>query len=128
MTSTFLTSFTRFHPGLSPRPHTNEMCQSQDALLAAESTASTRQVRTSTFAGQPRRKSGMSSSSLPSSSSSSSLMAHTKLTGRSVALRRPPPTSPEARDYGQIPRIYLFPPIFRPFFQKVKVNSLFTRH
>lgn len=42
----------------------------------------------------------------------SSLMAHTKLTGRSVALRKLPPTSPEARDYVQIPCICLFPPIF----------------
>lgn len=58
----------------------------------------------------------------------SSLMTHTKLTRRSVALRKLPPTSPEARDYVQIPCICLFPPIFYTFLPKVKVNSLFTWH
>lgn len=43
--SALLTSFARFHPGSSPTLHANEMCHSQDTLLAAESTAYARQVR-----------------------------------------------------------------------------------
>ena len=43
--SAFPTSFSQFHPRLSHPPHANEKCQSQDALLAAGSTASVGQVR-----------------------------------------------------------------------------------
>lgn len=41
----FPISFSQFHPRSSPPPRTNEMCQSQDTLLAAESISSVGQVR-----------------------------------------------------------------------------------
>lgn len=85
--SAFPTSFSQFHPRSSPPPPANEMCQSQDVLLAAGSTASLGQVRSKllpiSLAGNqecppPPPPSPPPPPLLPF------LMAHTKHTRRSV--------------------------------------------
>lgn len=110
--SAFPISFSQFHPHSSPPPHTNEMCQSHDTLLAAESIASVGQMRSrlllSGLAGNqecppspPPRPLPPPPPPPPPSFPNGSYQTHQEICDRTVLkiMRRLPPTSPEVEDY-----------------------------
>lgn len=101
------THFLDFTLPRSPPLCANEMCQSQGTLLAARSTAGAETGEGQAFADQPGWKSGMPSSPSPPPPLPLllplfllSLMAHTKLTGRSVTA----PSSDHEKATTNLPR------------------------